>query len=327
MELKGTISIIIPVYNAEKYLNRCIDSILSQSFNKYELILVNDGSTDNSLHICSSYAILYDNVLLVSQSNSGVSSARNKGLRHAKGEFVMFVDSDDYMLSGMCEMMVNTLESKKADCVICGTTETWGGLWVPVEDIDYGDLVSFKKDFVKHLSTELLSPPWNKIYKRALITNNFDTSVSFGEDLMFNLHYFNNCSKISFVSEAPFYHEKANENSLVNRVYPSRLSEIEKVHSAVLNFYKGTDPGINRKYLRDIVVYYRAIVQNSNFSREEKRTFFEKWIKTSHLKEIDLGKVSIDWKNRLLLFFVRHRLWLLSELQINWRSAIKPFCK
>lgn len=321
--MKGMISIIIPVYNAEKYLKRCIDSILSQSFKKYEIILVNDGSTDNSLHICSSYAILYNNVLLVSQRNSGVSSARNKGLSHAMGEYVMFVDSDDYMLPGMCEMMVNKLESSNADCVICGTTETWGGLWAPAEDVDYGDLPAFKKDFVKHLKTELLSPPWNKIYKRALITKNFDTSVSFGEDLMFNLDYFNNCNKISFVTEAPFYHEKANENSLVNRVYLSRLSEIETVHSAVLNFYDGMEPEVNQKYIRDLLVYFRAIVQNENYSTREKRMYFNEWIKNAHICNIDLNCMSMNWKAQLLLFFIRHKMWGMAERQINWREFLK----
>lgn len=321
------LSIIVPIYNSLKYIHRCLDSLMVQTYSDIEVILIDDGSTDGCVNVCHKYALRDNRISVFSQPNSGVSSARNYGLSLAKGKYIMFLDSDDYMFPEMCETMVNAIEVIGADCVICGTTETWGRLWAPEKNVNYDNLSQFKKDFVKHLSTELLSPPWNKIYKRALITNNFDTSVSFGEDLMFNLHYFNNCNKISFVSEAPFYHEKANENSLVNRVYPSRLSEIEKVHSAVLNFYKGTDPGINRKYLRDIVVYYRAIVQNSNFSREEKRTFFEKWIKTSHLKEIDLGKVSIDWKNRLLLFFVRHRLWGLSELQVNWKSFIKPFCK
>lgn len=322
------VSIIIPVYNAEKYLNRCINSILSQKYNDWEAILVNDGSTDGSLKICNSYL---DNIgiriVVVSQPNSGVSSARNKGLSLATGPYVMFLDSDDYMFPEMCEMMVEAIESKDADCIICGTTETWGGLWAPKENEDYTDLASFKKDFIRHLSTELLSPPWNKIYKRELIKKGFDSSVSFGEDLMFNLDYFKNCEKISFISDAPFYHEKANENSLVNKVYPSRLSEIEKVHSAVLDFYEGSDPDISKKYIRDIIVYYRAVVQNRNFRREEKRAFFEKWIKTSHLKGIDLGKVSIDWKNRLLLFFIRHRLWLLAELQINWKSVLKLSCK
>ena len=323
----SVISVIVPVYNASKYLDRCIRSILSQTFHNCEILLVNDGSTDNSLEICNSYAQRDQRIKVVSQLNAGVSAARNKGLSMAIGKYVMFVDSDDYMLPGMCEIMLQTIESKDADCVICGTTETWGGLWAPKENEDYTDLTFFKKDFDRHLNTELLSPPWNKIYKRELIRKGFDTSVSFGEDLMFNLDYFKNCKKISFISAAPFYHEKANENSLVNRVYPSRLSEIEKVHSAVLDFYEGSDQNISRKYIRDIIVYYRAVVQNNNFKRKEKRTFFEKWIKTSHLKEIDLGKMSIDWKNRLLLFFVRHRLWALSELQINWKSAIKPFCK
>lgn len=323
----SVISVIVPVYNAGKYLDRCVSSILSQTFNNCEILLINDGSTDNSLEICNSYAQRDQRIKVVSQANAGVSAARNIGLSIAAGKYVMFVDSDDYMLPGMCEMMVEAIESKDADCIICGTTETWGGLWAPEENEDYTNLTSFKKDFIRHLSTELLSPPWNKIYKRELIKNGFDSSVSFGEDLMFNLDYFKNCKKIAFISDAPFYHEKANENSLVNKVYPSRLSEIEKVHSAVLDFYEGSDPDISKKYIRDIIVYYRAVVQNRNFKREEKRAFFEKWIKTSHLKEIDLSKVSIDWKNRLLLLFIRHRLWLLTELQINWKSALKLFYK
>lgn len=317
------ISIIIPVYNAEKYLERCLQSIISQSYQDLEIILVNDGSLDNSLNICHSFSHKDKRVKVMTQTNSGVSSARNNGLSRAKGEYVMFVDSDDYMLPGMCEMMVNTLESKGADCVICGTTETWGGLWAPAEDVDYSDLASFKMDFVKHLRTELLSPPWNKIYKRAFITMDFDTSVSFGEDLMFNLNYFNNCNKISFVTKAPFYHEKANENSLVNRVYPSRLYEIETVHSAVLNFYDGMDPEVNQKYIRDLLVYFRAIVQNEHFSINEKKECFNEWAKNAHICFIDLSNISMEWKTRLLLFFIRHKMWGMAEIQINWRKLLK----
>lgn len=317
------ISIIIPVYNAEKFLERCLQSVISQSYQDLEIILVNDGSLDNSLNICHSFSHKDKRVKVMTQTNSGVSSARNNGLSSATGEYVMFVDSDDYMLPGMCEMMVNTLESKGADCVICGTTETWGGLWAPVEDVDYEDLTSFKMDFIKHLRTELLSPPWNKIYKRAFITLDFDTSVSFGEDLMFNLNYFNNCNKISFVTKAPFYHEKANENSLVHRVYPSRLYEIETVHSAVLNFYDGMDPEVNQKYIRDLLVYFRAIVQNEYFSIKEKRECFNEWVKNAHICFIDLSNMSMGWKTRLLLFFIRHKMWGMAEMQINWRKLLK----
>ena len=188
------VSIIIPIYNAEKYLYRCLQSILSQKYNDWEAILVNDGSTDASLEICNSFLNNAElKFRLISQPNSGVSVARNEGLSHASGEYVMFLDSDDYMLPEMCEIMVNALETKNADIVVCGTTETWGELWAPDRDVDYHTLESFKKDFIEHLNSELLSPPWNKIYRRKLIKDMFDPSISFGEDLVFNLNYLKNC--------------------------------------------------------------------------------------------------------------------------------------
>lgn len=321
------LSIIVPIYNSLKYIHRCLDSLILQTYSNIEIILINDGSTDGCVDVCHKYVLRDNRINVFSQPNSGVSSARNYGLSLAKGKYIMFLDSDDYMFPEMCETMVNAIETIGADCVICGTTETWGKLWAPAKDVNYDTLSQFKKDFVQQLSTELLSPPWNKIYKRELITEIFDTSVSFGEDLMFNLNYFTNCNKISFISAAPFYHEKANENSLVNKVYLSRLSEIETVHSAVLAFYEGSDPRINKKYIRDILVYYRAIVQNLNYTKKERYSYFNEWIKSSHLSNMKLMGLKIGWTNHLLLFFVRNRIWKLAEMQINWRSIYKYLFK
>jgi glycosyltransferase involved in cell wall biosynthesis len=208
------ISIIVPFYNAEKYLDRCIRSILSQTYKDYEIVLVNDGSSDGSLRICQEYANENNNISLVSQDNSGVSAARNRGLSVAKGEYVMFVDSDDYMLPQMCEIMVDAVEEKNADLVVCGTTETWGGVWAPNRDVDYSSLASFKSDFIEHLTSELLSPPWNKIYRRELIKDVFETSSSFGEDLMFNLQYLAKIQAISVVDMIPYYYVIDNPTSI-----------------------------------------------------------------------------------------------------------------
>lgn len=90
-------SIIVPVYNVDKYLNRCVDSILNQQFNSYELILVNDGSTDNSGSICDDYALSNDKISVIHKDNGGLSDARNKGMATAKGEYIIFIDSDDYI--------------------------------------------------------------------------------------------------------------------------------------------------------------------------------------------------------------------------------------
>lgn len=316
------VSIIVPVYNAVMYIDRCVQSILSQTIREYEVILVNDGSSDGSLHLCQSYADAYDNITLISQDNSGVSAARNRGLSVAKGTYVMFVDSDDYMFPQMCEIMVNTIEEKNADLVVCGTTETWGGLWAPERDVDYHTFDSFKKDFIEHFNSELLSPPWNKIYRRELIKDMFDTSISFGEDLMFNLKYLKNCQRVSFIKSAPFYHEKANENSLVNRIYPSRLVEIEKVHSNVLAFYESDNPKLHQKYIRDILVYFRAILKSKNCSKRDKHEQLDIWASSAHLNKIRVDGLQINCKDKLLLRCVRLRMWAIAEVIVKFKSLL-----
>lgn len=316
------ISIIVPFYNADKYLDRCIHSILAQTYEQCELILINDGSSDNSLNICQAFVASNENIRLLSQANSGVSAARNSGLRVAKGEYVMFVDSDDYMFPQMCEIMIKAIAEKNADLVVCGTTETWGGLWVPDRDVDYQTLDSFKKDFIEHLNSELLSPPWNKIYRRELIKDMFNTSISLGEDLVFNLNYLKNCQRVSFIRSAPFYHEKANENSLVNRVYPSRLIEIEKVHSAVVDFYESDAPKLHKKYVRDVLVYFRAILKSQNCSKRDKREQLNIWASSCQLNKISFKELQINWKDKLLLTCAKLRLWTLAEVIVKFKSFI-----
>ena len=112
------ISVIVPVYNVEKYLSKCLESILNQSFSQFELILVNDGSTDNSELIFNKY--LYDKRLIViNKSNGGLSSARNAGLDVARGEYIIFIDSDDYINNKMFEILYNEMIRSKSDIIIC----------------------------------------------------------------------------------------------------------------------------------------------------------------------------------------------------------------
>ena len=191
------ITIIVPCYNAQNYLHRCIDSILTQNYIDIELLLVDDGSTDNSGTICDEFAKYDKRVRVFHKKNGGVSLARNLGLDNSLGEYIMFVDSDDYMLPGMLEVMLSTLESKTTDLVVCGTTETGGGYWRPIADVDYS-INQLKENFVSLLHTELLSPPWNKIYKKEIIgSNRFCEDISFGEDLLFNIQYWEKCIELS----------------------------------------------------------------------------------------------------------------------------------
>ena len=114
------ISVIVPVYNAEKYLSRCIDSILNQTYKNFELILINDGSKDNSIEILRKYENIDDRIKVIDNSNNGVSKTRNIGVRLAEGEYIQFIDSDDFIDKNMFEYAINVMEQENADLVMTG---------------------------------------------------------------------------------------------------------------------------------------------------------------------------------------------------------------
>ena len=316
------ITIIVPVYNTELFLSRCIDSILQQTFNNFELLLINDGSTDNSGEICDKYALIDSRIRVYHKINGGVSSARNLGLDYAIGRYIIFVDSDDYMFPRMCEVMVSTLESKKADLVVCGTMETGGGYWKPVSDVDYS-INQLKNHFVAILHTELLSPPWNKIYKKVIIgSNRFREDISFGEDLMFNIKYLNKCETISFINESPFYHEKENENSLVVKFNRKRLLDIEKVWVAVDEF-SDDKKGLYYKYLRDLTVYVRQLLKTKQYSWSEKQNILEEWHSIALMNDLNLLNYKTNYVNWVLLLLLKNKLWKLANLLVNLKSYFK----
>lgn len=232
------VSIIIPLYNAEQHLGYCLNSVISQTYQQIEVILVNDGSTDNSLSICQNYAELDKRVSVITIENGGVSHARNVGLEAAKGEYVQFVDSDDVIALTMTEKLVNRIETYDADIVICGmkivgidadflrgtVTDVFSSRKIGKECVMRRK--EFYKEFPRLLfDTVLLEGPCNKIYKNQLLKQyniRFPIDISLGEDFLFNLNYFERGTKFVFLSEELYYYIQLNVNSLT-RVYRDDL--------------------------------------------------------------------------------------------------------
>lgn len=185
-------SVIIPVYNAEKTLDRCLRSLISQDYCDAEIILVNDGSTDNSSQICQAYADRYSQIRYISKENGGVSTARNAGLDAAAGTYVLFVDSDDYVVPGYFE----TLDRIPADFeyVVFSFSLTDGAtkhdrVLEPFVSADPASYFSKLSTLIYHKNINF---PWNKRFLRTIIEKNnirFHTGLSIGEDALFNLQY------------------------------------------------------------------------------------------------------------------------------------------
>lgn len=212
------VSIIVPVYNAEQYISNCIKSILAQKYLSFELILVDDGSQDESLSICNSFAIKDSRIKKYSKSNGGVSSTRNYGLDRATGEWIMFVDSDDTINPDTLQSLVEKVVCNDM-IVCCGAKYDNGDDYfvfknLSIEDVDPDDL--------GHVL--LYGPPWGKLYNRDIIESNnlrFDESISKSEDTLFFWQYMNcvsNVATTSYMGYNYFRPQNKIRQSLANRL-------------------------------------------------------------------------------------------------------------
>ena len=187
------ISVIIPVYNSAAYLKRCIDSVLSQTYSDFELILVNDGSTDDSCKICDEYALKDNRIIVLHQVNSGVSSARNKGLDYAHGEWISFVDSDDYVKPNYFQNMID--KTGENHDIIIGGFEKIDGAGNIIELLKWENAEYDSKDLyiiLQKLKLYNYGYPFAKLFKNDIISTNtvrFNTNIKMFEDSIFLMEY------------------------------------------------------------------------------------------------------------------------------------------
>lgn len=205
MKEKILLSIIIPAFNVSNYLERCIESVLSNSNESIELILVNDGSTDNTLGICKKYAKEDNRVIVISKNNEGVSIARNEGINEAKGKYLMFADADDYYEHGAINSIVNKLKKcEEYELIIFShfikknATKTTNNFFNHDQFINIHNLGIKFWDIT---NKGILFPVWNKIYLKKIIEENnisFPAFITMGEDAIFNIKYMGYCKDVYF---------------------------------------------------------------------------------------------------------------------------------
>lgn len=216
MEDKSLVSIIVPVYNTSSKMNKCIDSLINQSYKNIEIILVDDGSTDNSGNLCDTYASKDNRIGVIHKSNGGVSSARNVGLKCATGKYIMFVDSDDYTDEKSCEVMVGAIEKYDVDMVVSSYNTVYNGKVMKhiCPEKVYDSVASMKDDFRLIYLDCFLNSPWNKLFKKEYITKGFDENMGYFEDYYFVLDYMDNIKNIVTIDTPLYYYIEDTGNSL-----------------------------------------------------------------------------------------------------------------
>lgn len=240
MSSKPLVTIIVPVYNAEKYLKRCVDSILNQEFQNYELILADDGSTDLSGSLCDRYAALDSRIKTIHKPNTGVSDTRNKALDLARGTYIQFVDSDDWITPESTHLMIRSMEMYDCDMIISDFYRVSGEHLAHKGDINETRILSreeFSSYMIENPADFYYGVLWNKLYKRDIIEKNhirMDTKISWCEDFLFNLEYIRHAHSF-YALQAPVYYYVKRKGSLVSQ--GMNISSTLQMKISVFEYY------------------------------------------------------------------------------------------
>lgn len=210
------VSVIIPVYNTERYLDKCISSVREQTFKNIEIFLIDDGSSDSSGEICDRHAAVDNRIRVVHICNSGVSHARNLGIQQASGKYLFFVDSDDYIDCKMIADQVTAMENECADlCVSALSQENLTSSFC----IDLNQQCDLEMAFL--LKQHLLFAPWLKLYRKDIVNTHgivFPDNFSYGEDLLFNLGYLRHVDRVCYLNQCYYHYVRENTQSLSQKV-------------------------------------------------------------------------------------------------------------
>ena len=237
---KGLISVIVPVYNIEKYLSRCIDSILDQTYKNWEAIFVNDGSTDNSLKILEEYKKRDKRIKIIDKKNAGSGAARNDGIENSKGEYIAFLDSDDWYEKNFLEKLYNNLIENNSDVSMCNPKMTYDNIEKNSKINTYFfKNVELDKTPEKILGILAMPVVWNKLYKKDIIVKNKIRfpNYSFCEDVEFLYKTFLYVNKVSKI-EDDLYNYYQRKNSATKKIKEEAIEQVYKVLENIERYIK-----------------------------------------------------------------------------------------
>lgn len=318
--MKDKVSIIVPIYNMENYLEKCIESIIEQSYKNIEIILINDGSTDQSEVICKKYQIKDSRIKLISSKNKGVSNARNLGIEASIGEYISFIDPDDTVDKKYIEELLFYIKEYSYDIVFCLEKDIYPELNksynVRLKD---ENLLSnnFYKDF--YLIAEQFHAPWGKLYKSNIIKKyniRFPVGIVVSEDHIFNQEYLKHVKKYGFLNKNLYNYYRRKTNSaakdLSEKYFLSEMENLKKKKEFLTNELLLVDKKEKDIYL----LKYTKLVISKFLSIENinKYEFKKLKLRLTKIKEIipldDVFMINMSYKEYMYVFFLKNNIWI-----------------
>lgn len=286
------VTIIIPIFNAERFLARCIESCLQQTLKDIKIILINDGSTDSSLDICKHYASEHSQIRLIDKRNSGVADTRNHGIKSADSEYIMFCDADDYLNPNVCERLY--FEAQKGyDLVTCGFStvsetgkqENWG-----VEH-----RLIYTKDEIPLAVAELkrvngLFVCWNKIFRKDKILEMFPEGSSFAEDSIFVMRYLKQCDNIALLPDIGYYYWTQTENSAMKRYHKGMAQMLTQEYDEIILLLGKNSTFANEHLIENVCYFLFPALYNNNEMQPSERVgaiaYISRFLKQNNIKRM-----------------------------------------
>lgn len=296
-------SIIVPVYNGEKYLRECLDSVLNQTFKNYELIIINDGSSDNSEAICKEYYLKnMSKIVYLSKKNEGVSSARNMGLKISNGDYIMFLDSDDLLVKDALEEINKNLSNHDLICY---------GFYKLYKNHSIEHVVKNKNLQINEIKNDILTTDkiggylFNKVFKSEIIRDNklfIDENIHYCEDLLFVGEYLKFCNNIKYIDKSLYYY-RMRKGSVSFDFYNLKNASILYSYESLANLYEQFNDKYNYFCFQYIFNYYRfkKIIKMNNLNIKVNREILS--MEKNLLKEK-------TFKEKLKFFLLKYNSWL-----------------
>ncbi len=322
------ISIIVPIYNVEQYLRECLESLIKQTFQDIEIIAVNDGSLDGSGQICDQYALMDERVKVFHQANAGVSEARNYGLEHASGEWILFVDGDDWVEPSLCQTLLQAAMQSKADLVLCGHFWNYPNQEYPVRMFSedrYIDPLNIRRiildsTLVESSCVSNATYVWGKLWRSSLLRGNvrFKSNLKWGEDQLFNLNGLTNVTR-AFHLKQSLYHYRINATSITNSYKKNRIEmlndylyELKAYVDASIDTDSYLKELYDRRVLYTLILFVNIHICNSKYREPllTKRLQLCKILKLepyrSAIQNVDVSCLNIQRK--IFASLARYRL-------------------